>query len=69
MYISNITINYDNNTSSSSTDNNNMTLSKCTNNENNTDIIIPTILLTMPCGPSFLCLMSLMVYTIMKPLK
>ena len=41
---------------------------KCTNNENDIDIIIPTLLLTIPCGLSFLCLMSLMVYTIIKPL-
>ena len=31
--------------------------------ENNIDIIIPTLLPTMPSGLSFLCLMSLMVYT------
>ena len=30
----------------------------CTNNENDIDIIIPTLLLTIPCGVSFLCLMS-----------
>ena len=40
----------------------------CTNKENNIDIIIPTLLLTVPCGPSFLCLMSLMVYRLIKPL-
>ena len=42
-----------------------MTLSNCTNNENNIDIVIPTLLLTKPCGLSFLCLM---VYTLIKPL-
>ena len=62
MYITNITTDYDNITS------NNMTLSNCTNNENNFDIIIPTILLTIPCDLSFLCLMSLMVYTLIKHL-
>ena len=40
----------------------------CTINENNIDIIIPTFLITIPCGLSFLCLMSLMVYTLIKPL-
>ena len=83
MYISNITndydnitssnyidiINdYDNITSSNYTDYDNMTLTNCTKNENNIDISIPTILLTIPCGLSFLCLISLMIYTLMKPL-
>ena len=45
-----------------------MLLSNCTFNENDIDIIIPTLLITIPCGLSFLCLMSLMVYTIIKPL-
>ena len=40
----------------------------CTNNENNFDIIIPAVLFTIPCGLSFLCLISLMVYTLIKPL-
>ena len=40
----------------------------CTINDNNIDIIIQTLFLTNPCGLSFLCLMSLMVYTINKPL-
>ena len=40
----------------------------CTNNENKFDKIIPAILFTIPCGLSFLCLMSLMVYTLIKPL-
>ena len=43
-------------------------LNNCTDNENNVDIIIPTILLTIPCGLSILCLMRLMVYTLNKPL-
>ena len=63
---------YDNITSSNYTDilNNydNRTLPNCTNNENNIDIFIPTLLLTVPCGRSFLCLMNLMVYTLIKPL-
>ena len=40
----------------------------CTNNENNIDINRPTLLLTIPCGLSFLCLMSSMVYNLIKPL-
>ena len=65
MYITN-DADYDN-----TTDDYNNILSKnnnCTPNENNFDIIIPTLLLTIPCGLSFLCLMSLMVYTLIKPL-
>ena len=65
MYVMNVT-DYDKMTddynNSLSTNNN------CIINENNIDIIIPTLLLTIPCGLSFLCLMSLMVYTIIKPL-
>ena len=57
MYITNVTDDYDN-----------MTLCNCTNNENNIDITIPALLFTIPCGVSFLCLMSLMVYTLIKPL-
>ena len=40
----------------------------CTNNENNIDINIQSILLTIPCGLSFLCVLTLMVYTLIKPL-
>ena len=65
MRISNFT---DNITSSNYTDYDNMTISNCTNNENNIDIITPTLSLTIPCGLSFLCFMSLMVYTLIKPL-
>ena len=39
-----------------------------TDNENNIDIIIPTIFFTIPCGLSFLCLMNLILYTLNKPL-
>ena len=49
-------------------DYNNMTLTNYTDNENILDIIIPTFLLTKPCGLAFICLMSLMVYTLIKPL-
>ena len=37
-------------------------------NDCNIDIIIPALLFTIPCGMSFLCLISLMVYTLVKPL-
>ena len=30
-----------------------ITLSNCTKSENNNDIIIPTLLLTIPCGLTF----------------
>ena len=48
--------------------NKSLSINKCTDNEKNIDIIIPTLLLTIPCGLSFLCLISLMVYTLIKPL-
>ena len=41
---------------------------KCTDSEFNFDIIIPSLLLTITCGLSFLCLLSLMVYTLVKPI-
>ena len=57
MYITNITDDYNDTLSI----NNN-----CTNNDNNIEIIIP--LLTMiPCGLSLICLISFMVYTLVKP--
>ena len=69
MYITNVTDDYDNITSSNITDYDNITETyNCTDNENNIDIIIPTLLFTIPCGQSFLCLMCLMVYTLIKPL-
>ena len=37
-------------------------------NNCNIDIIIPALLFSIPCGLSFLCLISLMVYTLVKPL-
>ena len=55
MYVTNFTtIKYDN------------FLINCTDKEKNIDINIPTLLLTLPCGPSVLCLVSLMVYTLTK---
>ena len=53
MNITNITDDYDN-----ITDTNNC----------NIDIIIPALLFTIPCGLSFFCLISLMVYTLIKSL-
>ena len=53
MYITNITDDYNNTTD----------INNC-----NIDIIIPTLLFTIPCGLSFLCLISLMVYSLVKPL-
>ena len=40
----------------------------CTDSEYTVDIIIPALLFTIPCGLSFICLMSLMVYTLIKTL-
>ena len=57
MYVLNITDEYDN-----------RTLTNCTDNENDIDKIIPSLLLTIPCGLSFLRLLSLMLYTLIKPL-
>ena len=37
-------------------------------NDCDIDIIIPALLFITPCGLSFLCLISLMVYTLIKPL-
>ena len=59
MYVTNITDDYNDTLSI----NNN-----CTDNENDTDIIIPALLFTIPHGLSFLCLIALMVYTLVKPL-
>ena len=57
MYITFFTGDYDN-----------ITLCNCTHNENDIDINTPALLFTIPYGLSFLCLMSLMVYTLIKPL-
>ena len=47
----------------------NLTISNRTNNGNNIDIIIPTLLLLIPSGLSFVCLMGLRIYTLIKPLS
>ena len=59
MNIANITDDYDNITKYDSTTD---------TNDCNIDIIIPALLFSIPCGLSFICLMSLMVYTLIKPL-
>ena len=64
MYVTNFTDEYDNLTSSNYTD---MTLSNCTNDKNNIEIKKPLFTI-IPCGIPFICLISLMVYTLIKPL-
>ena len=59
MYITNITDDYNDTISINS---------NCTNNDKSFDMIIPTLLLTIAWYLSFLCLLSLMVYTLVKPL-
>ena len=56
MYVTNTTDDYDNITKN------------CTDIENNIDLFIRRLLLTIPCGLSFLCLMSLMVYPLIESL-
>ena len=46
----------------------NISLFNCTDNEYNIDIIIPVLLITIPCCLSFLCLISITAYTLIKPL-
>ena len=58
MYITNITDDYNDSLSI----NNNFT-----NSENSIDIVIPLITI-IPCEMSLLCLLSLMVYTLVKRL-
>ena len=67
MYITNITNDYDDITYSNYTEYDNMTLTICTNNENNIEIVIPLITI-IPCGISLICLLSLVLYTLIKPL-
>ena len=68
MYISNIPNDYDNITDYNKyTDHDNMTLTNRTNSENNIEIIIPLFTI-IPCGMSPISLISLMVYSLIKPL-
>ena len=65
MYVLNVT-DYDNVTDDYD---DSLSINKnCFMNENNIDIIIPAFLFTIPCGLSFSCLISFMVYTSIKPL-
>ena len=50
------------------TDLDNNTATNCTNNEYDINLTIPLLLFTIPCTLSFLCLISLMIYTLIKPL-
>ena len=56
MNITNITDGYDD-----------MKLYNCSNNDSNIEIIIPLFAI-IPCIISFLCLLSLMIYTLIKRL-
>ena len=59
MYVTNIT-----------DDNDNITICNCTTNDNNDtniEVVIPLITI-IPCGMSLICLISLVVYTLIKPL-
>ena len=65
----NITDEYNDTLTTNINDNYRDTLSSnCTNNEVNNDLLLPTFLLTITCGLSYLCLMSLMIYTLIKHL-
>ena len=78
MFVTNIKNDYNNITYSNYTDydnltssNDNKTMYNCTSNDNsdnNIEIILPSLLQTIPSGLPFFCLMSLMVYTLIKPL-
>ena len=50
------------------TDLDNNTATNCTNNEYDINLTIPLIFFTIPCILSFLCLISFMIYTLIKPL-
>ena len=62
MYIANVSDDCDN-----ITDFEDITSTCCTNNDNIIEIVIPLITI-IPCGMSLICLISLMVYTLIKPL-
>ena len=58
MYITNITDDY----------NDTLPINiNCTNNDKNIEIII-TLFTIIPCGMSLICLISLMIYVLFKPL-
>ena len=63
MYVLNVT-DYDDMTDDY---NDSLSINKnCTLNENSIDIFVPVLLFTIPCGQSFLCLISFMVYILIK---
>ena len=69
MNVINITKDYDNITSSNFTDYDNVTFSNCTNIENeDLNNIFKYLLLSIPTSILLFCLISLMVYTLIKPL-
>ena len=73
MKVTNITDEYDNITSNNYKNikndyDNTSSLSYCTVSEFKIDIFILSLLLILPCTLSILCLISLMVYTLIKPL-
>ena len=61
MNVSNVTNTIDN-------EYNNSLISNCTDIENDDDIIIRAMMLVIPSGILFLCLMSNMTYTLIKNL-
>ena len=61
MHITNFTNDYEN-----ITDYDNMVSTNCTNNDKQIEIII-LLFTIIPCGMSLICLISLMVYTLVKP--
>ena len=62
MYKSNVTKDYDN-----IFDYDNITSTNCTNNDNKIEITL-LLFTIIPCGMSLICLISFMVYTLVKPL-
>ena len=67
MYIANVTKDHDNITSSNYTHYDNVTLTIRRNNKNNIEIRVLAFTI-VPCGMSLVCLISLMVYTLLKTL-
>ena len=58
MYIANVTDHY----------NDNLSINKnCTNNDNSNIEIVTPLITIVPCGMSLICLISRMVYTLIKP--
>ena len=47
----------------------NISLCNCIDNESNFDIVIPILFFTIPCGLSFLCLISITANTLIKHFK